>query len=319
MGNPEILVLGHHGCAQVIRVHAFPKPGETISSLGLLNVKDSGKGGNQAICAGLLGCSVAFIGKLGDDEIGHQGATWMQERGVDTSGIIFSKDIATSHGIIFIDDQGQNTIVNGFRPDGYMGFEEIKQKIYERRSAKYFLTGFEIPVNIALESAKYAKELGMFTIVNPGPAPLHNVGDLSYVDILVPNETEARTLAEISDNEKVSNQSLASMLRNKCHAKSIVMTLGSDGILGLDDDGNWSFPAYKMKVVDTVGAGDAFVGGLLWGLSENRSLREATYYANIVAALSVTKRGSFPSYSTKQEVLEKIAVLESKARPKTND
>ncbi len=303
---PEIIVLGHHGVGQIIRVHAFPKPGETIISLGQLELLDSGKGGNQAICLGLLKCSVCFIGKIGDDKHGHLGEKWMRERGVDTSGIIFSKELSTSRGLIFIDDQGQNTIINGYRPENYLTYSDIEGLIQERAKAKYFLTGFEIPLNVALKSTKLAKELGMFTIVNPGPAPLHEIGDLSFVDVLIPNETEARTIARIPEGEKLSNFEIVNTLKEHCKSQAIVMTLGSQGLCGIDSNNiNWSYPALKTKVVDTLGAGDAFVGGFIWGLTENKSLFEASQYGNIVASLSVQKQGSFPSYPTKKEVLEK--------------
>lgn len=306
MYTPHILVLGHHGIGQIIRVHTFPKPGETISSLGQMKLMDSGKGGNQAICLGLLGSLVSFIGKVGDDESGHLGEKWMRERGVDTSGLIFSKDIVTSQGIILIDDDGQNIIINGYHPDDYLTFPEIEGKIRDLAKARYFLTGFEIPINVALRSTELAKKLGMVTVVNPGPAPLHEVGDISFIDILVPNETEARTLVSFGPDEKIPNSEIIKLLRQKTTIKAIVMTLGSEGLMGIDDSGIWSYPGIKVDVADTLGAGDAFVGGLLWGLSENKSLREASRYANLVAALSVTKSGSFPSYGTRKEVLEKI-------------
>jgi ribokinase len=309
MSESDILVVGHHGVGQIIRVHAFPKPGESIVSLGQLNMKDSGKGVNQAICLGLLGCSVAFVGKVGDDELGHLGAEWMHESGVDTSGIIFSSEMTTSRGLIFIDDQGQNTIINSYKPEGYLRFEELEQAIRVRARAKYFLTGFEIPVKVALQCTKLAKELGMFTVVNPGPASREDLGDLSYIDVLIPNETEAMSLAGINESAQLSNLDVIRCLKHKCNTKSVVMTLGSEGLLGLDDEGDWNYPGVQIKVVDTLGAGDAFIGGLLWGLTENNTVREASWYANFVAALSVTKQGSFPSYHTKEEVLEFIHKL----------
>jgi len=63
--------------------------------------------------------------------------------------------------------------------------------------ASVLLTGFEIPVRTALAAAEFGKELGMTTIVNPAPAPDQDMGDLSYVDVLVPNEPEARSIAGV--------------------------------------------------------------------------------------------------------------------------
>ena len=127
MGNPDIIVVGHHGVGQIIRVaFIFRNPVKPFKQLGEKKVKDSGKGPNQSICMSLLGCSVGFIGKVGDDELGHLGEKWMQEAGVNTSGMIFSDSCSTGRGLIFLDDTGQNSIVNGYKPDGYLTFERVK-------------------------------------------------------------------------------------------------------------------------------------------------------------------------------------------------
>jgi ribokinase len=306
MSGTEVVVVGHHGVGRIIRVHAFPKPGETVTSLGQLDVNDSGKGGNQAICLGLLGSSTAFIGKVGDDEIGHLGAEWMAERGVDTSGIIFSQEMKSSQGYVFIDDQGQNTIINGFRLKDYISFEELKPAIQDHATARFFLTGFEIPVQVALQCTRFAKELGMFTIVNPSPAPNKEIGDLSYVDLLIPNEIEARCMLGSIENKELSILDIARGIRQKYNVKTLIITLGSDGLIGLDAQGDWRYPKLEVNIVDTLGAGDAFVGGLIWSLTENKTLRESSWCGNCVAALSVTKQGSFPSYPNKKEVIELI-------------
>jgi ribokinase len=302
MGNPDIIVVGHHGVGQIIRVHHFPKPGETIQAIGEKEVKDSGKGPNQSICMSLLGCSVGFIGKVGDDELGHLGEKWMQEAGVNTSGMIFSDSCSTGRGLIFLDDTGQNSIVNGYKPDGYLTFEELKPMIQKFSSASIFVTGFEVPYKIALECTRYAKELNMTTIVNPGPATEDDLGDLSFVDYLIPNENEAHLLAGYSSSTEVSMSELASVLKQKTNSKAIILTIGSEGCAGFDDEGYWEIPGISIDAVDTTGAGDAFIGAMTCALSKGGSNREATKWANYVAALSVTKKGSFPSYSGRKEV-----------------
>ncbi|MBG0771436.1 MAG: ribokinase [Anaerolineaceae bacterium] len=306
MSKPDIIVVGHHGVGQIIRVPHFPKPGETVESLGEKKLKDSGKGPNQAICMSLLGCSAVFIGKVGDDQLGHLGEQWMQEAGVDTSGMIFSDSYSTGRGIIFLDNQGQNTIINGYKPEGYLTFDELKPMIEKFADAKYFVTGFEIPYKVALECTAFAKELGMTTIINPGPATGDTLGDLSYVDYLIPNETESLLMVGYASMADTTISELASALREKTHSKTVIITLGSGGCVGLDEDGYWEIPGIHVGVVDTTGAGDAFIGALTCALSKGSAVREATKWANYVAALSVTKEGSFPSYASREEVEEFI-------------
>ncbi len=155
MSKPDIIVVGHHGVGQIIKVHHFPKPGETVQSLGEKKLKDSGKGPNQAILYEFTWLFCGIHWKVGDDQLGRLGEKWMQEAGVDTSGLIFSDSYSTGQGIIFLDSQGQNTIINGYKPKGYLTFKELKPMIEKFAEASYFVTGFEIPCKVALECAAF--------------------------------------------------------------------------------------------------------------------------------------------------------------------
>ncbi len=84
----------------------------------------------------------------------------------------------------------------------------------------------------------------------------------------------------------------------------LVITLGSRGALILDNEQKDFIPAYKVKPVDTTGAGDAFNGALAYCLDNNMSLKEAAEFANAVAALTVTKRGALVSLPRMKEVKE---------------
>lgn len=302
MTKVDVLVVGTHGVSQLIRVHNFPRPGETVQSLGQRDMKDSGKGPNQAICMSLFGCSVAFIGKVGDDENGHIGEGWMRSYGVNTTGMIFSNSLTTGRGLIFLDDYGQNTIVNSYKPKDYVTFQELKPKILNFRQSKIFITSFEIPVPIALKCLKLAKSLGMFTILNPAPAYSSLSNDLSYIDLLIPNETESLILAGFDEMKRPSFHQIAQLLLQKTKIETVLITLGEMGCLGMDKQGYWEIPGVKVEIKDTTGAGDAFIGGLVSALTQNQNIREATKWANYVAALSVTKEGSFPSYPTRKKV-----------------
>jgi len=113
---PQIVVVGSHGVGQVVRVERFPAPGETVNSVRWDVSPDGGKGSNQAIAVGRLGCSVAFVGIVGRDALGDLGDEWMCAAGVDTRHLLRSPTGATSTGIVIVDASGQNSIINADGP-----------------------------------------------------------------------------------------------------------------------------------------------------------------------------------------------------------
>ena len=84
--------------------------------------------------------------------------------------------------------------------------------------------------------------------------------------------------------------------------KSVVITLGKQGVLAVTENQSRLFRNYDVKVVDSTGAGDAFNGGLVTALSEGKNLLEACAFANVVSNLAVTRMGTAPSMPTRREI-----------------
>jgi len=297
----EIVVVGSHGVGQVVRVERFPVPGETVNSVRWDVSPDGGKGSNQAIAAGRLGCRVAFIGVVGNDVLGDLGDEWMRAAGVDTRHLLRSPTGATSTGIVIVDASGQNSIINADGPEDELSPDDVAECVQDFAGASVLLTGFEIPVRTALAAAKLGKDVGMTTIVNPAPAPHEAMGDLSYVDVLVPNELEARSIAG-AGAENLSSEEIARLLRDAHRPGAVIVTLGAEGSLGLDAEGLWRVQASPVPVVDTTGAGDAYCAALACGLSRDMDLRAASRWASRIAAVSVSCAGSIPSFPKLAEV-----------------
>ena len=161
--------------------------------------------------------------------------------------------------------------------------EEISEEhIDQIQAADVVLAQLEIPVDIALYALKRAKELGKTTILNPAPAVKLTGRDLSFVDIITPNETDARvTIGEFPDVE---------------------MTLGGDGVDIHNREGSSHVASYQIEVVDSNGAGDSFNAGLTTALAGGADIEKAVAYANAVAGLCCTKWETVPSYHTAEEV-----------------
>lgn len=316
---PEIVVLGHHGCgARQVRVQHVPVIGETVIAKGFKIVKDGGKGSHQAMVIGRLGGDVGFIGKIATDEQSDAARQWLIDDHVDITHLLRMDYQLAGAGMIMVDDQGNNAIVSVPGIRATLKFEEVKPCIENFKGSKYFITGFEIPIPTALEGARLAKSLGMLTILNPAPAPQEPIGVLDYIDILIPNETEAMILAGFSVQDEVEPAELAKILREKYQVKTIIITLGEKGALCDDGKDCFTVRTAKVKPVDSTGAGDTFIGAFTLALDEGKNIRDAMIWANYAAALSVSRSGSIPSFPTRDELEKFIRNCKKAADQETN-
>ena len=301
-------MLGYHGVGgNAVRVHHVPVIGETITAWDFHFHKDGGKGSHQAIVINRLGGTSAFIGKIGSDEKSEIARQWLLEDGVNLKHLLRSDRISPIIGLKMIDDNGDNAIISikgGVQDE--LTFAEARPCIEDFNSAKIFITGFEIPVRTALEGAKLAKHEGMITIVNPAPAREEPMGNLDYVDIFIPNESEAKSLVGTDLNADFQPYELMIQLKEKFMVGTVIITAGRHGVFGYDGKTSWRIPPIPVNAIDTTGAGDAFIGGFAFSLSEGNEIVKAAEFGNYVAALSVTRYGTIPAFPSLNEVNEFI-------------
>jgi len=307
--NPDIVVLGSHGYGgNVVRVHHVPVIGETVIAWDFHFHKDGGKGSHQAIVVNRLGGHSAFIGKIGCDERSEVARGWLVEEGVDLRHLLRSEKIHPTPGLKMIDDHGDNAIVsvrNEFEEDP-LEFEEVRSSIEDYPKAKIFITGFEIPLRTALEGARLARQMGMLTVLNPAPAPQEALEGLEYIDILIPNESEAKSLAGVDLHARFDPDDLLVRIREKYRVGTVIITAGREGAYGFDGKKPWRVQPIPVQAVDTTGAGDAFIGGFSWALARGEGIVKAMEFGNAVAALSVTRPGTIPAFPRRAEVEEFI-------------
>jgi ribokinase len=304
--KPDIVVLGHHGSGgNVVRVHHVPVIGETVTAWDFHFHKDGGKGSHQAIVINRLGGLSAFIGKVGSDERSEVARQWLLEDGVNIEFLLRSDQIHPTTGLKMIDDNGDNAIVSieGGEQD-QLTFEEAKPCLEEFKYSKIFITGFEIPVRTALEGAKLAKQLGMVTILNPAPAQVGSMGILDYIDIIIPNESEAKSIVGVDLHADFKPYELLVRIKDKYKVGKVIITAGREGVFGFDGMNSWKIPPVSVKAIDTTGAGDAFIGGFALSLSKGNQIVKAMEFGNYVAALSVTRAGTIPAFPLLSEVEE---------------
>lgn len=300
----DVIVLNSHGVGQYAYADRMPRWGETMRVSRWHIDQDGGKGTNISVALGRLGLNVSYIGKVGNDPWGDLGEKWMQDAGVDTTFLYRTDEVATGTALILLGPNGENSIIDGDSSSEKLTEEEIRSAMAARAQARMFVTGFEIPERLSLNGARYAKELGMTTFLNPSPLPEQALGNLDFVDYLVLNEVEARALLDIEPGEDSDPEEMARSLKKRYGCGHVALTLGARGSVVLDADGAlWRLPAPRPeKIVNTAGAGDGYLSALVYKLFSGASLEEAGRWASGYAALTVTIHGTIPAYRPLEEV-----------------
>ena len=294
---PKIIVVGSLNTDLVVRTPRFPQPGETISGEDL-QVIPGGKGANQAVAAARLGANVSMLGSVGKDNFGDFLLDNLKANHVDTH-LIEREDASTGTATIIVDANGQNSIILSAGANGNVSSVDVEHASFSDYSL--LLLQLEIPTPTVLSAAKLAKQNGVRVVLNPAPAKELPDELISLADFIIPNETELSLLTGMEVNDIPSAEEAARALLNK-GAKNVIVTLGSKGALIVNEKTNIHMETYKVDVVDTTAAGDAFIGGLASVLDSANSLPDAVRYACACGALAATIFGAQPSLPRKEEV-----------------
>ena len=313
MSKKDVIVLNSHGVGQYAYTDHMPVWGETLCVKNWHVAEDGGKGTNVAVALGRLGVDTAYIGKVGNDPWGDLGEKWLTDAKVDATFMYRTDEVSTGTGLILIGPDGHNTIIDGDSSSIKLTLKEVTDALDTMKGSSFFVTGFEIPMHIALDGAKHAKSLGMQTVLNPSPLPEEPMGSLDYIDYLFLNEVEGRYICGLSQNEPIETRTLMKNIQKVYGVRNIVLTLGSSGSAALCGDEFWTIMPVKVdKVVNTAGAGDGYMAAVVANLVWGKELREAMSWANKYAALSVTIDGTIPAYRPLNEVNDFISKLDKR-------
>jgi ribokinase len=296
--RPTVVVLGSANMDLVGRAPRLPLAGETVLGTSFSR-HPGGKGANQAVAAARAGARTAFIGAVGADPFAEELANSMERAGVDVVNLRLSSDESTGIALIVVDEAGRNQITVLPGANGQVGERDVHALQGVIAAGSVLLLQLEIPVESVARAARMAREAGATVVLNPAPATELPDALLASVDVLVPNEREARTLAAATDDEPI--ESVAATLRVR-GPSVVVVTLGESGALILDDAGARRTPAFSVDAVDTTAAGDAFLGGFAAARAEGKPLDLAVRFATATAALSVQRRGAQPSVPSRFEI-----------------
>jgi len=300
-GEQKILVVGSINMDLVVRTRHMPDPGETVRGDKFI-ISPGGKGANQAVAAARLGAECRMIGRVGADTFGEQLLAGLKAEGIDCTDVTATDEATTGVAMVIVDRMGENSIVVASGANATLRPDDLFARAELFADADAVLLQLELPLPTVRAAIQLAKAHQCRTVLDPAPAPKPMPADLCSVDILTPNVSEAQNITGKHAIEERIDKLVASELIG-LGASAAVLKLGPRGSLVVMSDGHfYTVPAYKVEVVDTTAAGDAFTAALTLAVSRGQRLHEAARFANAAGALACTKFGAFESMPTGDEV-----------------
>ena len=280
----DVVVVGSANLDLVATLDHLPKPGETIVALGYAE-HAGGKGVNQAVACARMGARTAFVGCVGNDDAGMFLRGVLENEGIDTT-MLRVVDMPTGRAFINVDGRGENVIVVVSGANTQVG---VAQKPLVLPTSHVLLMQLEIPLETVAAALNVARKNGSVTVLNPAPYKSLTGEILSLVDVIVPNETES---AACGGTQALLDSGV----------KTVVTTLGEKGAQIATGSTFSDVAPYKVVAIDTVGAGDAFIGALSAELARGLTITDAAAVGAVAGALATTVHGAVPSLPTRDAV-----------------
>jgi ribokinase len=313
--KPQVVVVGSFVQDLCWRCAEFPQAGETV--IGTFVTGPGGKGSNQAVAAGRAGVRTRFIGAVGRDVFAEAAKRFYRAERIEAC-FVEKPGHATGTAAILLNAGAQNEIVVALGASARLQPRDVPAA--QIRGARVVVCQHEANLPINAHVFRLARQAGAVTVLNPAPMrPDFAPSILRLTDVLIPNETEFVALMNLLGRARARGRKRAAFTEAALHAlapdalhrlcrtlgvPAVIVTLGRRGCFVSEPNRFAAIAAYTgIKVVDTTGAGDAFVGGFAAGfVRSGGDVLVAARHGNAVAALSVTKFGTAPSMPTQKEI-----------------
>jgi ribokinase len=298
----RVAVAGSINTDFVVRAARFPVPGETLHGESFA-VYGGGNGATQAIAAARLGATVEFFGAAGRDPQSIERVQQFAADGVGTTNIITFDGFGGIAMIQVEESSGQNAITLVPGANLLLTPDLVTTRLETwSRSGDLLCLQLEVPLETVAASLALTQRFGMTTILNAAPYDARVSELLSLVDHLIVNEIEAGQLLGGGSIGRDDAAAAGARLLALGVRATVIITLGGHGAVLVDREGPLAIPAPSVRVVDTTGAGDAFVGAFCAALSGGMDTRDAARSAVIAGSLAVQKPGAQPSLPTSAEL-----------------
>lgn len=305
--SAKVTIVGSNMVDLITYMERMPRKGETIFGKDF-EMGFGGKGANQAVAASRLGTEVNMVTKVGDDMFGPETVDNFENNGINTDHVEVVGDESSGVAPIFVNEEGDNWIFIIPGANSHVSKGDVDKATEEIASSDLLVLQLEIPKDTVYYAIKKATEVNTPVILNPAPAAQLEVEYLTELFVFAPNETELETITGSSVNSLEDAKKEARELVEK-GIQNVVVTLGKEGSLLVNDEEAVNLPAPSVDPVDTTGAGDAFIGSLSTFWAEGMGLKTAIKKANKYAATSTMKRGTQKSFLNREEFLDKKSKL----------
>ncbi len=293
----KILNIGSLNLDYVYSVDHIIQPGETQATGGM-NIFLGGKGINQSMALAKAGAEIYHGGLIGSD--GHAFLDACKEYGVN-SDYIKEIDGKTGHTIIQVDKNAQNSILLFGGANVMLTEEYVDEVLTNFEKGDILLLQNE--VNMLPYIINKAYEKGMQIALNPSPFNEKlNECDMSKISIFLLNEIEGGQITGLSNPDDIIEK-----MQEMFPDAKIVLTLGKDGAVYVENGEKYFQPIFKVQAVDTTAAGDTFTGYFLAGLIEGIPVPEILRRSAKASSIAVTRPGAVQSIPYKEEVLAALA------------
>lgn len=291
----KILVFGSLNIDHVYQVKKIVLEKETIQALSY-QTYCGGKGLNQAIACAQAEGDVYFAGCLGKD--GQSLKAQLQAHNIHTD-YLMDIDEANGHAIIQVDETGQNSIIVYGGSNQKITQAQILDTLENFEQGDYIILSNEInELHVIMD---HARQKGMKIVFNASPIT-KEIFDLPYekIDYLLINETEGLALTGFSNPQQIITD-----LTMKYRGLSVIITLGEHGCYFKNHFTIEYQSAFKTKAVDTVGAGDTFLGYFATSVASGLSIKRSMEMASLASSIAITRHGASSSIPSLKEVLDK--------------
>jgi ribokinase len=299
-----IVVFGSLNVDLLIPVERLPHAGETVLGPSY-SFAAGGKGANQALATARAGGKVRMVGRIGGDDLSEIALHDLRASGVDLT-LTVKDDKPTGLAAICVDKHGENIIVVASGANRNARAEQVPDALLTPEAI--VLLQMEVPVEENWALIRRAKARGARVMLNVAPAAPVPTEIVRALDWLVVNETEAVIVAE-SLGAKVSQPRDAAREIAMIADTAVIVTLGGDGACGFSDGRLYEVAALSITPVDTVGAGDAFVGALAAAIDAGQDLGQGLAYGSVAGALACLVPGAQPSLPTRTAIEARLKDL----------
>ncbi|RJT40333.1 ribokinase [Mesorhizobium waimense] len=292
-----IIVVGSINLDLIANVDRLPAPGETVRGSGFTTAP-GGKGANQALAAARAGAKVRMVGAVGKDSFAAEALALLKDGKVDLSGVGESF-ASTGTALILVGADGENVIAVVAGANDSVLPADIAKALLKKNDV--VLLQHEIPLQTVEAALDATRAAGAVSVLNTAPFRAEASSLLSKADYAVANETEFDLYGEALS---LAGRDRPTRMRDYAGktGRTIVVTLGGDGVLAATPDNFLTVSALKITPVDTVGAGDTFCGYFGAGLSSGLPLGQALTRAAAAGSLACLKPGAQPAIPLAKDV-----------------